>query len=278
MSNLVLAKQINSKTGNDQAKPGPIPCHICGVPVEPEFIKRYGWLEVSACDSCNEEALAKRARIERREKYTEIIRKSNLPQAAMTSRVSFKTASRLTRAGYASEYAASRAAEWRYGPIGIYFYGPAGSGKTHIAQCMLKRQAWLGSWGLFLDVPSLLMELRNGFSKRAGHVSKDWVQRARRIAFLVLDDLGAEKPTEWSREIILSILNARMGSKLPTIITSNNDLAELHERLGDPKGRIASRIAGSTEPCEVQVLSDGQPVDIRMLPREEVKGEPCHEM
>ena len=68
---------------------------------------------------------------------------------------------------------------------------------------------------------------------------------------LIIDDLGAEKMSEWIEETMFKIINKRYEEVLPTIITSNNDLESMEERLGQ---RIVSRIL---EMCDVIKLEGG---------------------
>ena len=66
---------------------------------------------------------------------------------------------------------------------------------------------------------------------------------------LFLDDLGAENATDFVRDTLYLIINRRYEGKLPVIITSNLDLGELSDSVGD---RIASRIAGMCDMVELE--------------------------
>ena len=66
---------------------------------------------------------------------------------------------------------------------------------------------------------------------------------------LILDDLGAEKTTDWALQSLYIIINKRLSEELQTIITSNLSLDELRDKIGD---RIASRIAGM---CKIVKLT-----------------------
>jgi DNA replication protein DnaC len=65
---------------------------------------------------------------------------------------------------------------------------------------------------------------------------------------LIIDDIGAERVTEWVRERMVSIINTRSSNGLCTIYTSNLSPKELTEELGD---RIASRVLGSSQVVEI---------------------------
>lgn len=65
---------------------------------------------------------------------------------------------------------------------------------------------------------------------------------------LIVDDIGAERVTEWVRERMVSIINTRVSNNLATIYTSNLSPEELKEELG---GRISGRVLGSSQIVEI---------------------------
>lgn len=77
----------------------------------------------------------------------------------------------------------------------------------------------------------------------------------------MLDDIGAEKPTEWVRETLFSLIDFRYQNNKPIIFTSNFHLSNLENKLGKP---IISRIV---EMCRVIKL-DGE--DFRLKIRKEI--------
>ena len=120
----------------------------------------------------------------------------------------------------------------------LYLAGKVGTGKT-LAACTLARQ-WLIERGRvrFIRSHDFFSELREAeFSRNGGLSVKalSWYQ------VLVFDDLGAEKPTDFTRSRLLALLEARHDRKARTIVTSNYTLSELAERFGDD--RVPSRLA-----------------------------------
>jgi DNA replication protein DnaC len=92
----------------------------------------------------------------------------------------------------------------------------------------------------------LLDEIRQGFSDDDKKLAIDTRLAAlRTVPLAIFDDIGAERPSEWVRERLLTLLGHRYDNELTTIATSNMTLAELREPLG---ARIASRIEGMTAP------------------------------
>ena len=125
---------------------------------------------------------------------------------------------------------------------GLYLWGPVGSGKTYAAYAIKKRIAEMGITTRLMSAPAMFDMIRDDFDH------KDSFNLERILAnrgILIIDDLGAEKPSEWVSETVFKIINKRYEEMIPTVITSNLELGELAPRFGD---RIPSRIA---EMCDI---------------------------
>jgi predicted ATPase len=131
---------------------------------------------------------------------------------------------------------------------GLFLHGPAGTGKTHLAvAAMHALPRHRGE--RFVSVPELLMELRNTFRDGERVSEIDIIDRYASAPLLILDDLGAEKSTDFAIQALYIIIDRRYARMLPTIITSNLSVDEIAEKVGD---RIASRIAGMCKVIEMQ--------------------------
>jgi len=122
---------------------------------------------------------------------------------------------------------------------GLYLCGGVGTGKTHLAVAVLNeliRKKRVPS--LFVTVPELLDNLRGTYD-HPGRNLDEWMDAVKNAEFLVLDDLGSEKPTAWVQERIFVIVNHRYREALPTVFTSNIGPKDLAAQLGE---RTASRI------------------------------------
>jgi DNA replication protein DnaC len=132
---------------------------------------------------------------------------------------------------------------------GLYFCGGVGTGKTHLAVAVMNeliRKKRVPS--LFVTVPELLDNLRETYNK-PGRNLDEWMDAVQNADFLVLDDLGSERTTEWVRERIFVIVNHRYREALPTVFTSNIGLKDLAEQLGE---RTASRIIAMCEGIQIE--------------------------
>ncbi len=114
--------------------------------------------------------------------------------------------------------------DWTSDPAGrnLLLCGPVGVGKTRAAVCAAGvRYFNHREWSFeFWPAVDLLDALRPGVG--TGGVVMDEIKAAQ---LLVIDDLGTEKPTEWTAERLYAVVNRRWGDEAPTIFTSNLPLS-----------------------------------------------------
>lgn len=106
--------------------------------------------------------------------------------------------------------------------VGLLFLGTCGVGKTHLAVALLKQVILeKGDGGLFYDFRDLLREIQASWNSVSQTSELDVLRPVLDAKILVLDELGANKPTEWVRDTIAHIINYRYNDKKLTIFTSN---------------------------------------------------------
>lgn len=139
--------------------------------------------------------------------------------------------------------------DWHPGKGGLYIHGKFGSGKTGLAVSALRAHIFRqGRAGYFATVPNLLDAIRDGYGEKREDGMPTLIDRVRNVEVLVLDDIGAERPTDWVVEKLFTIINHRHDECLATIFTSNYEIGDLAERIGE---RTAWRIV---EMCKVVLL------------------------
>jgi len=126
------------------------------------------------------------------------------------------------------------------------FSDKPGTGKTHLACAITNDLIKKFTVSLFVVVPELMNEMSAKVSRNEDIFGV--VQEIMDVPFLVLDDLGKEKITDWRKEQLYIIINDRVASNKPMVITTNCSLKELEKRL-DPA--TVSRIVENAQIIEL---------------------------
>ncbi len=109
--------------------------------------------------------------------------------------------------------------------------GGYGCGKTHLAAAIANELLSRRQPVLFINVPDLLDHLRSAFMPESDTSFDQRFDQVRDAPVLVLDDLGTQNTTPWAQEKLYQILNHRYNAQLPTVVTTNQDLADIDPRL-----------------------------------------------
>jgi DNA replication protein DnaC len=115
---------------------------------------------------------------------------------------------------------------------GLWFYGDVGTGKTSLAMLVSKAAIEAGRSVAIYSVPRLLAEIKDTYDHDSGDSYMQLFRRLCAVDLLHLDDLGAERPTEWVLEQLYSIVNERWQNQRSIVVTTNLGLDELREQLG----------------------------------------------
>jgi DNA replication protein DnaC len=133
------------------------------------------------------------------------------------------------------------AEEYPLESAGLLFVGPIGCGKTHLAVGIVKELISKKNIPcLFYDYRELLKEIQNSWNASVQVTEMEVLRPVFDAEVLVLDELGAAKPTEWVWDTVSHILNTRYNDKRTTIITTN--FMDLPPAGAEQEGR-ASRAA-----------------------------------
>lgn len=120
---------------------------------------------------------------------------------------------------------------------GLLFYGGVGTGKTFAAACIANH---LLNQRIPVIMTSFvkLLESMQGFSEDNSAL----IARLNRAKLLIIDDLGAERSTDYALEKVYDIVDSRYRAKLPIILTTNLSMTELKESTDIRYTRIYDRI------------------------------------
>jgi DNA replication protein DnaC len=251
-----------------EAGDGTFVCHQCGTKAKKHFISYVLMYDGNhtVCDPCVEkiqEAVEKQKTsdklkaLERFEAQMLSIIDSLISTSGVP--VAFKDASmRDLDAGADKAFVVGKS---------YFLHGGVGVGKSHTAVALIRQylESLVPEYDeqrrvfyvkdteahqpIFIEVPELLLRIRDTYSKENSETEKDIVDHFTKTPFLVLDDLGSEKASEFSTLMIYLIINRRCTSGKTTVITSNLTLEEIGEHLSS---RVSSRIRGM---CQEYSLS-----------------------
>jgi DNA replication protein DnaC len=135
--------------------------------------------------------------------------------------------------------------EYPVDSTGLLLIGSIGVGKTHLAVGIIKELVLSKNIAcLFYDYRELLKQIQNSYNDSVKATELDVLRPVFETEVLVLDELGAVKPTEWVWDTVSLILNTRYNDNRTTIITTNFD------------DRPAAAVAGPRGAAREETLGD----------------------
>ena len=119
---------------------------------------------------------------------------------------------------------------------GLLLYGPVGTGKTYLAACIANAVIDLGYRPLMTNFSQVANKLQSTWEKQ------EYIDDLCKYDLLILDDLGAERKSEYMQEMVWNIIDARYRAGGPVIVTTNLTPEELAAPAEIGYSRIYDRI------------------------------------
>mgnify|MGYP006068381447 CR=1 FL=1 len=130
--------------------------------------------------------------------------------------------------------------------IGLIFWGDVGTGKTYVAGC-------IANYLLDKKIPVLMTNFSKIINDMMGFKisnKNEYLEELNRYKLLIIDDLGAERQSEFALEQVFSIIDNRYKNGQPIIITTNLSLQEIKEPSNITYKRIYDRVLEMCTPMK----------------------------
>jgi DNA replication protein DnaC len=129
---------------------------------------------------------------------------------------------------------------------GLWLFGDTGTGKTTLAMLVSKAASAAGRSVAIYSLPKLLARIRRTYDSEPGGDSYlEFFERLTSVDLLHIDDLGAEKRSDWVLEQLYALINERYEAQRSILVTTNLPLEQLEEQIGP---RTVSRLSEVCEP------------------------------
>lgn len=243
------AQRYAEQEGDYRDADGLLMCGKCHTPkqVRQPFL---GKVKVLAC-ACKcvvannrREADAKRKRD--RMQYLDNMRRTGFPDAEMRKWVFANDDGGNTKLMSIAHKYVANFDTMRSNGTGLLLYGTVGCGKSFTAACIANALIDTGTPCMMTNFTRIINRLQESFAGR-----QKYIDNLSRFDLLVIDDMAAERNTEYVWEQVMTIIDARYRSGLPVIVTTNLTIGELADPADIRRQRVYSRLKEMCVPIEV---------------------------
>lgn len=129
---------------------------------------------------------------------------------------------------------------------GLLLYGNVGSGKSYIAACIANALIDSGTPCMMTNFARIVNQLSESFDGR-----QRYIDSLNRFDLLVIDDLAAERDTEYMWENVMNVIDSRYRAGLPLVVTTNLTLDDFRTPADIKRERVYSRLVEMCIPVKV---------------------------
>lgn len=213
-------------------------CKICGEEVEPISVE-FGGIKklVQPVCPCEAEALneedKQRAKFQEQRKLREMFSISDLGEKfEQASFEKFNIVKGTENAFKLSKRFVKEVDTELWKGVALMLWGEAGNGKSLLAASVANELESKGKTVVFISMPNLLQKIRNTFNNNNRETENEIMKALHTCDLLIIDDIGAEKITDWVEDVIFRIVDGRYTRKKQIFITSNLSPEDLGKKIG----------------------------------------------
>ena len=243
------AESIKAEQG-DYVFDGLLHCHKCNTPKQCR-VEILGVMRTPMClCKCEvekrEKAEAERKRIAFMERVKEM-RKVGFPEAEMQNWTFANDDGESSQIVTVAKNYVANFDKMREDGKGLLLFGTVGNGKTFAAACIANALIDKGVPCMMTNFARIANTVQGMFEGR-----QEYYDSFNKYPLLVLDDLSAERKTEYMQEIVFNVIDSRYRAGLPLIVTSNLTAEEIKNPADIAYQRIFSRLLEMCVPIEVK--------------------------
>ena len=221
--------------------------------IEVEILGRKRWVQpVCQCEhNAKKEEINKFVKAKEENEVRELFSISNICDKYL--KASFENFEMRQGAESAYKIAKHHAEHFKeYGFESIMLWGEPGNGKTHLAAAVHNQLIAQNKVVVFISMPELLGKIKATFNRNNKETEQQILKALNICDLLIIDDLGAEKTSDWVQETLFTIIDGRYRRQKPILATSNIEPSKLKDQIGK---RAYDRILEMSQPIENKATS-----------------------
>lgn len=242
------AAAIKTEAG-DYKKDGLLHCGKCRTPKQC-FVEVFGEIRTPPClCKCAKEARDREDEARRQQEFADKVqryRSVGFPESEMSNWTFAADDGSNPKMSAAMRNYVQHFPELQAQGKGLLLFGNVGTGKTFLAACVANALIDKGIPCLVTNFARIANTVQGLFEGR-----QEYYDSLNKFPLLVLDDLSAERKTEYMQEIVFNVIDARYRAKLPLIVTTNLTREELMKPADITYQRIFSRLFEMCTPIEI---------------------------